>query len=107
MPPTTRLQSGAIKRKYTGAEQGSNSPWDPTSTKEVNVDALDLHKSYQEEYLSRLADAEDKARLQWEMNRPAKETWKNPNPDKKPMNDPRRLPRGWTDVDFDLADECV
>lgn len=102
MPAQTRLKTGAIKRKYVGPERESDLRWDPTITKDVDVDALDLEKSYQEKYLKWAKEKETEAREKWELERPAKKKWKNPNRDGKPMNDPYRLPRGWVDVEPDL-----
>lgn len=41
----------------------------------------------------------------WARKKPAKKTWKNPNSDGTPMTDPKRLPRGWIDVEPDLEAE--
>lgn len=105
MPPQTRLNTGAIQRKYVGPNPEPDSRWDLTITKAVNVDALDLEYSYQEEYLGWAWEKEQEARQKWDRERPAKKKWKNPNRDGKPMNDPYRLPRGWIDIEPDLDNE--
>lgn len=105
MPPRTRLQSGSLKRKYAGSQPESDSRWDPTPTREVDVDDLDLDISYQRDYMEYLERHQRDQKEIWARKKPAKKTWKNPNSDGTPMTDPKRLPRGWIDVEPDLEAE--
>lgn len=84
----TRRRTKKIKSssKYTG------SPKDETERQILNVDDLDLDTSYVDVDTPMSMPKADKPRR-----------WKHSG--KEPLTDPKRLPKGWTNLEPDLDDE--
>ncbi|KAJ5641298.1 hypothetical protein N7490_005298 [Penicillium lividum] len=78
------------------------SVWDDVDRDPVDVEDLDLEKSYVDDLReSRKMKTND------ELNLPAKQTWVNPNPMKWPLYDIERLPEGWHPAEPDLDDNDI
>lgn len=86
---TNRLDS--VEIDPTGLSD-TGSPRDPTPRKPVNVEDLDLSRSYVDDYIV-LPSIEDEV--------PCRQTrWSHPGP--KPLTDPTKLPKGWNTKEPDL-----
>lgn len=81
-----RTKKSKPNSKYTG------SPKDETERQILNVDDLDLDTSYVDVDTPMSEPKADKSRR-----------WKHSG--KEPLTDPKRLPKGWTNLEPDLDDE--
>ncbi|KAJ5547391.1 hypothetical protein N7494_004976 [Penicillium frequentans] len=77
------------------------SVWDSVDRSPVQLEDLDLDKSYEDDLKEAIKREGDNQHLKI----PAKQTWINPNPGKVPLYDIEQLPEGWHPAEPDLDDD--